>query len=181
MRRPLAAAALAALAGCMNAQPCPGNLEVCNGACVDLAADPEHCGACGTVCASGKACVSGACTDFTTGSCANRTNGAFVVLESCGQTVKLWTTSATFISQAQVLLSNPASTPNLPVLQLTQGADCDAQWTWHPDAIEARFEPGPPDTQCSLCPGSASLLFAYTPIDPLWCPPGSSVLSVDVR
>ena len=59
MKYPLAAAALAALAGCMNAQPCPGNLEVCNGACVDLAADPEHCGACDNAVAADLLCVGG--------------------------------------------------------------------------------------------------------------------------
>lgn len=35
---------------------------MCGAACVDLASDCNHCGACGNVCASGKACSLGVCT-----------------------------------------------------------------------------------------------------------------------
>lgn len=37
-----------------------GQLE-CDGTCVDVLADPLHCGACGRMCAAGEFCASGAC------------------------------------------------------------------------------------------------------------------------
>jgi hypothetical protein len=41
--------------------PCPAGRTLCNGACVDLRSDPNHCGACGSVCPSGARCELGAC------------------------------------------------------------------------------------------------------------------------
>jgi hypothetical protein len=44
---------------------CPAAFEACGDEfqdCVDLAADPTSCGACGLVCGVGKACTDGACT-----------------------------------------------------------------------------------------------------------------------
>lgn len=38
---------------------CPADTEVCSGECVDLAFDPDHCGACGAACAGD--CVLGQC------------------------------------------------------------------------------------------------------------------------
>jgi len=48
-----------ALTGCGN--PCPGNLKLCGGVCVDLARDDGNCGRCGSACdvASGEHCVMG--------------------------------------------------------------------------------------------------------------------------
>src|SRR5438067_9588188 len=40
---------------------CPVGLTLCSGACVKLSDDPSHCGACGTACGGGKACIGGAC------------------------------------------------------------------------------------------------------------------------
>ncbi len=49
--------------GC--AKSCPAGTTSCDGACVDLATDPDHCGACGASCAApgngARACVAGAC------------------------------------------------------------------------------------------------------------------------
>ena len=40
---------------------CAAPQTACRGACVDLQASPDHCGACGTACATGEACVMGMC------------------------------------------------------------------------------------------------------------------------
>ena len=40
---------------------CPGQTAPCNGACLDLGADPSNCGQCGVACAAEQSCVSGNC------------------------------------------------------------------------------------------------------------------------
>lgn len=37
----------------------------CNGVCADLQSDPNHCSACGLVCAPGESCLQGACANCT--------------------------------------------------------------------------------------------------------------------
>jgi 5'-nucleotidase len=41
---------------------CASSETTCGGACVDLAADPANCGACGAACGADEACSNGACT-----------------------------------------------------------------------------------------------------------------------
>jgi hypothetical protein len=41
---------------------CPGHLAACGLACIDLASDRYHCGACGNACQPGEGCHQGACT-----------------------------------------------------------------------------------------------------------------------
>lgn len=43
--------------------PCSFPAASCDGRCVDLSTDPEHCGACGEPCPDGMMCVGGACED----------------------------------------------------------------------------------------------------------------------
>jgi len=40
---------------------CPQGQVLCNGACVDVQGDAQHCGRCGNACPSGQACAAGAC------------------------------------------------------------------------------------------------------------------------
>ena len=40
----------------------------CNGACVNLNSDDEHCGACGNACPGGSSCTNGSCSN---GNCPN--------------------------------------------------------------------------------------------------------------
>jgi hypothetical protein len=60
LRAVLCLAALAALAGCDAAKTCPAGQTACGGACVDLATDALHCGACDVACGQGS-CSAGGC------------------------------------------------------------------------------------------------------------------------
>jgi hypothetical protein len=186
MRLPsLLAASCAALAldACSNAQPCPSPLEVCNGNCVDLGSDSAHCGMCGRFCGGGRVCRAATCVESTSGACANRSGGAFVVLGKCGQSVKLWTTSATFVARAEALVADPAAPgASVPVLDLLPGTDCDAQWTWHGDPEIIRFDTAMPPADCDACPRAVEDEKAYrvTTVG-VWCPLGARVLAVDPR
>ncbi len=54
----------ACVAGCDAARGCPADRTCCGGACVDTAADPNHCGVCGSLCTSANgvpACVASRC------------------------------------------------------------------------------------------------------------------------
>lgn len=43
------------------APACAEGQTTCGGQCVLLTSDPQHCGACGTVCPAGNTCISGVC------------------------------------------------------------------------------------------------------------------------
>jgi hypothetical protein len=49
--------------GCVGeeARTCPPGLESCDGACVNVRLEPDHCGACGNACPVGELCTRGAC------------------------------------------------------------------------------------------------------------------------
>lgn len=60
------AALLVLLAGCGSpvvGAECLPSYELCDGRCVDLRRDRANCGACGTSCQVGEACLDGVCTD----------------------------------------------------------------------------------------------------------------------
>src|SRR5690606_6112169 len=42
-------------------ESCADGLDACDGACVDLDADHDHCGTCGNECAEDEGCVEGMC------------------------------------------------------------------------------------------------------------------------
>jgi hypothetical protein len=42
-------------------QRCPEPLTLCDGVCVDLQSDPDHCGGCGTACTGEQVCSEGDC------------------------------------------------------------------------------------------------------------------------
>lgn len=50
---------------CPPSNGCDAGLTACNGACVDLQTDPQHCGACNTACATGDTCSGGTCQAST--------------------------------------------------------------------------------------------------------------------
>jgi hypothetical protein len=70
MTRPLlvaaALAALTALSACQEEITCPSGEAVCDGACLDLATDPAHCGTCGNACTGGASCKAGVCVALGT-------------------------------------------------------------------------------------------------------------------
>jgi hypothetical protein len=48
--------------GCATDNDCNGNTpDCCNGTCVDLLGDANHCGTCSTTCGAGKSCEAGNC------------------------------------------------------------------------------------------------------------------------
>jgi collagen type VII alpha len=47
---------------CVATGVCGAGLTNCSGACVNVATNPNDCGACGVVCTSGQACSNGSCT-----------------------------------------------------------------------------------------------------------------------
>lgn len=62
---------------------CASGLASCGGDCVDTSSDPNHCGGCDTVCASGQICFNGACaTDNRCASGLTSCNGTCVNLTS---------------------------------------------------------------------------------------------------
>ncbi|WP_437534944.1 MXAN_6577-like cysteine-rich protein [Sorangium sp. So ce726] len=75
----LPAAVLSATPACGSddalAPRCEAPYSVCDGTCVALHADPEHCGACGQECPAGAACVQGACEPLGTGGDGGGGNG----------------------------------------------------------------------------------------------------------
>lgn len=46
---------------CSNDAGCPNGFQCCEDACVNFATEPLHCGACGSACADGQACINGSC------------------------------------------------------------------------------------------------------------------------
>lgn len=45
-----------------DAMACAANFTDCSGVCVNLATDPDNCGGCGMVCATGQTCIRAACS-----------------------------------------------------------------------------------------------------------------------
>ncbi|HEU4386112.1 MAG TPA: hypothetical protein VFR85_21685 [Anaeromyxobacteraceae bacterium] len=68
---PLLMATLACLAlpSCSEELVCASDLVACRGACVSLATDPSHCGACDHACDAGQTCAASACVYGTAQNC----------------------------------------------------------------------------------------------------------------
>ncbi len=64
----LAAAALAT-GGCSKEKTCAADETLCGDSCTSLQSDSAHCGACGTSCGAGQACLAGACVACGSTSC----------------------------------------------------------------------------------------------------------------
>ena len=64
--------------GGANENGCPAGQQLCDGQCVDLQTNLDHCGHCGFFCASGLVCTDGVCLDPGCG--ADPTTGTALVL-----------------------------------------------------------------------------------------------------
>ena len=84
-----------ATAGCAN------GLDACNGSCVDLKSDPDHCGGCGETCAAGEMCCRWNCVDTQEsekhcGACGNACdNGEVCVAGQCSSCTQGYVCGAT--------------------------------------------------------------------------------------
>lgn len=83
--------------------------------------------------------------------CAERRGGALVRFSVCKQTLTVWSTEGAFIDEAIALLASGEQ--RIPVFgTLLDAADCDLQWTWHPDPAVMSFA----DLAIELCDGCPS-------------------------
>lgn len=70
--------------------------------------------------------------DASTASCDTRRNGAVIDFRICNQSLRMFVTNGTFITEAQRLQGNGQTRiACFPMLQ--DGRDCDPMWTWHAD------------------------------------------------
>ena len=169
---PRRAALLALLAAsCTVPQPCPEPLHECNGQCVDIASDRNDCGGCGVQCASGQVCSKGTCSPDVRGPCASRSGGAFVTLGECGSAVKVWIATPAFVDEAASYVGT-TSTPRTPLLAIVQRPDCDAQWSWTVDDMDASWVSSVTVTCTAACPATIeSAVDSNTlPVASVWCP-----------
>lgn len=168
-----------ALASCGKAEPCAQPLQECGGQCVDLNSDPRHCGACGSAC-GGLACAAGRCAADPGIACTTRRGGAFVTLEICGDAVKAWITDGGFVDEAANALAG-ATQRRAPTFDLLAGADCDDQWSFHPDPASAAFADAAP-AACDACPAAVQGdLARWLGSVGRWCPSAARVVVVDRR
>jgi stigma-specific protein Stig1 len=173
-------AGLALLGGCATAEPCPRPLQECGGACTDVASSVDHCGGCDRRCTAGLACVVGQCVPDPGTSCTTRRGGAFVTFEACGAALKTWITSPAFTDQADAMRLGTAP-PRVPVLELLAGADCDDQWSFHPDPSTPTFADAAVEV-CDACPAEVQAdLAAWLGPAHQWCPSTARVVAVDRR
>jgi hypothetical protein len=176
-------ALVALAAGCNVANPCPSRaLTDCGGLCVDTSGNVQHCGSCQNACADGLFCVQSTCVASGVGAaCASRSGGAFVTIEVCDETVKVWSTSAAFVDQAAALLAAPALAVRFPVFDLRAGSDCDAQWSWSVDPSTAFLGTAAPP-RCDACPSQVEAAVSFWVSDmKQWCPLDVRVLAVERR
>jgi hypothetical protein len=113
-------------------------------------------------------------------SCSERSDGALIDFQIVGETLRVWIEDDAFIDEAQRLLDQGEQ--RIPVFgTLVDGLDCDAQWTWHPQAADVGFA----DVTIELCDGLPSHVEndkAYW-IETVmsYCPWSAEVTAVDDR
>ena len=173
-----AVALLAGLAACSEAGPCPTPLEVCDGGCVDLRSDPRHCGSCDRACAAGLSCSGGEC-GTSVGSVLGARGGAFVTVEKCGESVKLWITSEAFVARAEAWGKEGRSRGSFSSTSLpAPTATLSGRGT-----PTERPRPSCPRRQigtCNVCPSEIERLVSYYVLDvTMWCPSSATVVAVD--
>ncbi len=71
---------------CGGGAACSEGLTCCNSACIDEGTDPDDCGACGRICATGESCLGGACQPPTSCATAGCSGGDTCCGETCVNT-----------------------------------------------------------------------------------------------
>ncbi len=176
----VAAAGLAAGACGASSERCEAPLAECAGSCVDTASDPAHCGGCGAACSGGQVCAASLCMSS---GCADRTGGAFVTFTICaspasaGSSFTAWATREAFVAEAERLLAT--GDLSVPLFDLADGGDCDAQWTFHADPATPDFSPFAIEV-CDACPEYVEAHKADF-IALGWCPWTARVAAVSRR
>jgi len=112
--------------------------------------------------------------------CAGRRGGALISLAICDETLAVWSTADAFIDTARELLASGEGL--IPIFAtLLDGSDCDAQWSWHPDAAHMSFA----ELAIELCDGCPSHIEAdktyWLTVVRQYCPWSARVSAVDDR
>jgi hypothetical protein len=118
-------------------------------------------------------------TGIVDDACSARTGGALVtiaVAEDAPEQFTAWITNADFIAEAKRLLADDErGTPNF---KFVDGPDCDLQYSFHVDAVDAEFPWGATEV-CDAMPSYVNQNKAEWIAKNLrWCPWGSRVVSV---
>jgi hypothetical protein len=97
-----------------------------------------------------------------------------------GESLSVWVTNGVFIDRAKELLATGGR--QVPVFNtLVDGADCDPQWSWHPDPQDVEFA----DATIELCDGRPSYVEAnkdyWINTVGSFCPWSAIVTAVDDR
>jgi hypothetical protein len=83
--------------------------------------------------------------------CDGRSGGAIVTFQITTESLSVWVTDSSFVDEALSQLTG--APPRIPVFEdLIAGADCDPQWTWHPDPAKVQFA----DATIEVCDGRPS-------------------------
>lgn len=96
--------------------------------------------------------VTSCATPNPSGFCSDRVGGALITFNIAGETMTAWFTNTSFIDEALALETSGAM--RTAMFQLVDGRDCDAQWSWHVDPLNAKFS----DLAMELCDGLPSFV-----------------------
>ncbi len=114
--------------------------------------------------------------------CSARGSGAMITIENVDDAAERytgWFTQPAFIDEAKRLLAEGES--RVPSFAFLDGTDCDGNWSWHLDAIDAHFA----DFTIEVCDAIPSHLQAnkdaWLASKQRWCPWGAKVIAVDDR
>jgi hypothetical protein len=85
--------------------------------------------------------------------CADYSGGAFIDFDIVEETLRVWVTNPSFITEAERLLAEDEA--RIPVFNtLLDGTGCDPQWSWRPDPMDLDFA----DFTIEICDGVPSYI-----------------------
>ncbi len=120
--------------------------------------------------------------EATAALCEDRTGGAlvtFTVAEDPNEMFTAWIEDDAFIDEAIRLIADGET--RVPNFAMADGMDCDGQWSWHVDPVDAVFA----DFTIEVCDSLPSYIEdnkeEWFAMNPRWCPWGARMVSVDDR